>query len=329
MKTLVYSTHPFDQPFLEKAAKGLHELVFTPEPLTEITATMANGFSAIAIFTSDLANDKVLTILHQQGVRFIALRSVGHDHIQLHKAKSLGIKVANVPAYSPHAIAEHATALLLALNRRLIKSQNLMRKNDFRLDELVGFDLNGKTVGIIGTGKIGTCFANIMHGFGCQLVAYDVIENKVLQQKANLKYMSLNEVCAKADIISICCPLNDNTKYLVNESLFKQMKKGVYIINTARGSIINTADLLTAIDEGIVGGAGLDVYEFEKPIYFYNHKDTVLKDELFEKLRSHPKVLLTGHQAFLTNEALKGIAETTINNLSDWEQQSKSQNDLN
>lgn len=328
MKTLVYSTHGFDKPFIQKAASRKHEVVFTESPLNENTAQLANGFDAVALFTSDNAPEKVIELLYKIGIRYIALRSVGYDHVDIKKAKELGIKVANVPAYSPYAIAEHAVALLLALNRKLLKGQKLMKTNDFRLDNLVGFDLHGKTIGIIGTGKIGACFAKIMNGFGCELLAYDIEPNQQLMKQTNLKYTSLKDVCKKSDVISVCCPLNDTTKYMFNKSTFSLMKKGVVFINTARGGIVNTSDLIDAIELGIVSSAGLDVYEYEKPIFFNNHSKTIIKDEIFEKLRSYENVLITGHQAFLTNEALEGIAMTTIENLTEWEENGVSKNEL-
>jgi D-lactate dehydrogenase len=328
MKTLVYSAHGFDKPFMEKAANGKHELFFTESLLHENTTDLAKGFMAIALFTSDNASARVIEQLHESGIRFIALRSVGYDHVDIGKAKALGIKVANVPAYSPYAIAEHAVALLLALNRRLILGQRLMKQNDFQLDKLVGFDLHGKTIGVIGTGKIGASFAKIMNGFGCELLAYDIETNRELMQQVNIKYTSLENVCKKADVISVCCPLNDKTKYMFNKTTFSFMKKGVVFINTARGGIVNTIDLMHALDAGIISGAGLDVYEHEKPIFFYDHSNVQIEDGIFEKLRSYENILITGHQAFLTNEALAGIAGTTIENLTEWEQNGISKNEL-
>jgi D-lactate dehydrogenase len=328
MKTLVYSIHGFDKPFLERAAKNKHELIFSELPLQETSANLAKGFEAVALFTSDKANEEVLDILHKNGVRFIALRSVGYDHVDIKKAKQLNIKVANVPAYSPYAIAEHAVTLLLTLNRNILLSQELIKKNDFRLDKLVGFDLHGKTIGIVGTGKIGAAFAKIMHGFGCELIGYDICENKELISQTKITYTSLEELCKSSDVISVNCPLNSVTKYMFNKNVFGQMKRGVLFINTARGGIVNTHDLMAALDDGIVAAAGLDVYENEKQIFFYDHSSSKIKDELFETLRSYPNVLITGHQAFLTHEALQGIADTTITNLSDWTQYGISKNDI-
>lgn len=328
MRTLVYSIHGFDKPFLEKAVQNKHEFVFTEQPLNSTTTHLAKGFEAVALFTSDKASAEVLQRLFDNGVKYISLRSVGYDHIDLAKAKELGIKVANVPSYSPYAVAEHSVALLMAINRKIIKSQELIQQNDFRLDNLIGFDLHGKTVGIIGTGKIGTAFTKIMHGFGCKLVAYDIFQNKELIKETNIVYTSLENICKGADVISVNCPLNEATKYMFNKSIFSLMKKGVVFINTARGGIVNTKDLLDAIENGIIEGAGLDVYENEKPIFFHNHIGTKIEDELFHQLRNNPKILLTGHQAFLTKEALQGIARTTMANVTAWENNGTSENDI-
>jgi D-lactate dehydrogenase len=328
MKTLIYSIHGFDKPFLEKLGQNKHELVFTEQALNENTSYLAKGFEAVALFTSDNASSEVIDQLHSLGVKFISLRSVGYDHVDLVKAKQLNIKVANVPAYSPYAIAEHSVALLMALNRKIILSQNLMKQNDFRLDKLVGFDLHNKTIGVIGTGKIGAAFVRIMNGFGCKILAFDIEQNHELTKQCNVQYTSLENVCKNSDVISLNCPLNEATKYMFNKTTFSLMKKGVVFINTARGGIVNTQDLLDALDQGIVGSAGLDVYEYEKPIFFYNHTNTELEDKLFEKLRTHENVLITGHQAFLTNEALQGIAKTTIDNLDQWAATGMSENEV-
>lgn len=328
MKTLVYSIHGFDKPFIENLVQGKHELVFTEQPLNENTVHLSQAFEAVALFTSDKANTEVLDLLSKNGVKFITLRSVGYDHVDLAKAKQLHIKVANVPTYSPYAIAEHSVTLLMALNRKIILAQELMKQNDFRLDKLVGFDLHNKTIGVVGTGKIGSAFVRIMHGFGCKILAYDIEQDNELIEKCKVEYTSLETLCKKSDVISVNCPLNEATKYMFNKTTFSQMKNGVVFINTARGGIVNTQDLLEALDEGIVASAGLDVYEYEKPIFFYDHSNSQIEDELFEKLRSHPNVLITGHQAFLTNEALLGIAKTTIDNLDQWSQTGKSENEV-
>lgn len=329
MKTLVYSTHGFDKSFLESITGKEHELVFTHHPLSPETAELATGCDAVALFTGDLAKGDTLHALKQAGIRFIALRSVGYDHVDILLARQLGMRVANVPAYSPNAIAEHAVTLLMALNRKLLTAQQLMAENDFRLDQLVGFDLFEKTVGLVGTGKIGAAFARIMNGFGCRLLAVDPYPNEPLIRETGISYVSLETLCRESDVIAVHCPLTPETSHLFNDRVFRQMKPGMLFINTARGGIVHTEHLLEALDAGIIAAAGLDVYEFEKPIYFKDLRDQSISDPLFSKLRNHPNVLLTGHQAFLTKEALAGIATTTRDNLSAWEQHGKSPNDLN
>jgi D-lactate dehydrogenase len=328
MKIFVYSSHRFEKPFLEKAAQGKHQLEFSVYALDSNTVKLSKGFDAILIFTSCDASAKVLDKLYENGIRYIALRSVGYNHIDLEKAKLLGIKVANVPCYSPYSVAEHAVTMLMALNRKIVLGQKLMSKNDFSLDQLIGFDLHGKTVGIVGTGKIGSAFAHIMKGFGCNLLGYDVQENAALINQTQINYVSLEDLCQQSDVISLHCPLNSNTKCLFDKTLFSIMKKGVCFINTARGSIVNTKDLIEALENKSIAAAGLDVYENEKEIFFRNHLNNVIVDEVFDKLRSLPNVLITGHQAFLTNEALIGIAETTFKNINDWESKDKCDNDL-
>jgi D-lactate dehydrogenase len=329
MKILMYSIYAFDKRFIENAKHGNLEIEYTNQPLNEDTVQLAEGFEGISLFTTDNASDTVLEKLYLCGVRYIALRSVGYDNIDLKKARALGIKVANVPAYSHYSVAEHAVALLLALNRKIVLGQKLMQMGDYRLDHLVGFDLHGKTVGIIGTGKIGTAFAKIMNGFGCPILAYDPQENTELSKEILITYTSLDEVCKKSDVISVHCPLNPQTKYMFHKSNFNLMKKGVFFINTARGTIVNTEDLIGAIKNGTIGAAGLDVYEKEKPIFFTNHITKKPKDHLYTILRSFPNVLITGHQGFLTNEALEGIAHTTIANFNAWAYNGISKNELN
>ncbi len=314
MRVAVYSTHQFDKPYLIKAA-GTHELIFIDQELNQNNTQLAHSCEAVALFTSDNASAEVLEKLSALNIKYLVLRSVGYDHVDLKKANELGIKVANVPAYSPFAVAEHAITLLMALNRKLKLSQILIQRNDFRLDGLTGFDIHGKTVGIVGMGKIGEAFARIMHGFGCNLLCYDTQPKHDLETELNIKYVTFSELCKSSDVISIHCPLNTETKHLFNSRAFDLMKKGVYIINTARGPIIDTKDLITALDQGIVAAAGLDVYEFEKGIFFHDHQTDKVQDILFNKLITYPNVLVTAHQAFLTETALKNIAETTINNL--------------
>jgi D-lactate dehydrogenase len=327
MKVAVYSTHRFDKPYLLRAA-GKHELIFINEELNESNTHLAQSCEAVALFTSDNASAEVLEKLSGLNIKYIALRSVGYDHVDLHKAEELGLKVANVPAYSPYAVAEHAVTLLMALNRKLRLSQELIRKQDFRLDDLTGFELHGKTAGVVGIGKIGEAFARIMHGFGCRILCFDPYPKHDLEKELNIQFVTFPELCIGADIISIHCPLNKETKHLFNRHAFNLMKKGVFLINTARGPVINTSDLIDALSNGTIGAAGLDVYEFEKGLFFRDHRNDTLRDAMFNKLMAFPNVLITGHQAFLTETALKNIAETTVQNLNCYEAGIKCSNEL-
>ncbi|MFY7862171.1 MAG: NAD(P)-dependent oxidoreductase, partial [Chitinophagales bacterium] len=285
MKTLIYSSHDYEKSFLKKAAIGKQELVFTAQSLDGDSASSAKGFTAVSLFTYDNASADVLKQLHANGVKYITLRSVGHDHVNLPMAKELGIHVSNVPAYSPFSIAEHAVALLMALNRKLISGQKLIHQNNFCLDSLIGFDLHGKTIGIVGTGKIGSAFGRIMKGFGCDLLGYDTIENKELVAQTGIKYTTLEDLCQHSDVVSIHCPLTNVNNHLFDKRIFSKMKKEAFLINTARGGIVNTLDLIDAIEHGVIAAAGLDVYENEKSLYFVNHHDKEIQDGTFIKLQ--------------------------------------------
>jgi D-lactate dehydrogenase len=326
MKTLVYSARTYDTAAL-LAAGSQHNFSFTEQRLNENTVALATGFDAIAVFTSDDASAPVLEKLFGSGIRHLALRSAGYDHVDLMKAKALGMKVANVPGYSPHAVAEHAVAMLMAVNRKIVESQLLMYMQDFRLDSLVGFDVYGKTVGVVGTGKIGLAFSKIMKGFGARIIAYDPVQSDEAVE-LGVQYVSFESLLKESDIISIHCPLNNNTRHLFSRAQFSIIKKGCILINTARGAIVSTTDLLDALEDKTIGAACLDVYEFEKGLYFCDHRSNVLLDKYFNRLRALKNVLLTGHQGFLTREAIQGIAETTIRNLDLWENNQPNPNSL-
>jgi len=329
MKIAIFSIHSFDKPFFEKIKNSNHELVYFQEQLSKETAYLAKDFDAIAIFTSDTVNVDVLQLLHSYGVKYIALRSAGYDHVDLSKAAELKIKVANVPEYSPFAIAEHTVAMILALNRKLIIADNRVKRHNFSLGGLTGFDLNGKTVGLIGTGKIGSVLAKILHGFGCNLLGYDKIEDGSLKSKYALQYATLDELCQQSDIISLNLPLNKDTKYMINEQQISLMKNGVMLINTARGGIVNTQSVLNALKSGKMGSFGMDVYENEKGVFFFDHSHSILQDDILALLATFSNVLITAHQAFLTNEALEGIVSTTLKNIDQWQNEGKSINDIN
>ncbi len=328
MKVLVYSTRDFEKPYLEKANAGKHKLKFIKEALSSSTAIKAVGYDAISIFSADDGCFLTLEKLRDFGVKYVGLRSAGHDNVNLNASKREGIKVANVPTYSPNAIAEHAVALLLALNRKLIEANDNIHRYNFDLNHLKGFDLNGKTVGIIGTGHIGSVMVKIMHGFGCKLLGYDSQRNSLLEQRYGLQYVTLDTLSEKSDIISLHVPLNSDTHYLINEDLIDKMKDDVYLINTARGSVVNTEHLISALENKKIAAYGMDVYEHEKGIFFKDLSHDIPKDDDLLKLIAMPNVLVTGHQAFLTHEALTNIAETTIYNLDCWSAGKDTENEL-
>lgn len=328
MKVLVFSAKEFEIPYLEKANKGKHQLTFTKEALSSKTAMTAVGYEAISIFSADEVCFLTIEKLNSFGVKYITLRSVGYDNVNLRAASRSNIRVANVPAYSPYAIAEHAVSLLLALNRKLIESNQRVEHFNFDQNHLIGFDLNNKTVGIVGTGRIGSVMTKIMHGFGCKVIAYDIEENKDLINKYNINYVTLKELCEESDIISLHVPLNTDTHQLIDEDVIALMKPGVVIINTARGSILNTKHVIDGLLDGRIGTLGIDVYENEKGIFFKDRSQNIPNDDLLLKLNAMPNVLITGHHAFLTEEALTNIAETTIYNLDCWETGKETENEL-
>ena len=328
MKVLLYSSKDFEIPYLEDANKGKHKLTFIKDSLSSETAMKAVGFHAISVFSSDILSNTVLEKLKDFGVKYISLSSVGHDNVNLFTAQSLGIKVANVPAYSPNAIAEHAVAILLALNRKLILSNQRVKQFNFDINNLIGFDLNHKTIGILGTGKTGSVMARIMHGFGCKLLGFDIIENKKLVDDYELEYVSIIELCKAADVISIHLPLNTETHHLIDKALIELMKPNAIIINTARGAVINTKDVIDALVNEKISGLAMDVYEHEKDLFFNDYSQEIPKDDMLIKLNALPNVLITGHQAFLTEEALTNIADTTIYNLDCWSENNESENEL-
>ncbi len=328
MKTAVFSLHKFEKPFLEQANKGRHEFLFFDTRLTQHTASFAKGCEAVSLFVSDDASAPVLDVLFAIGIKYIVLRSAGYNNVDLKKANERGIRVARVPAYSPYAVAEHAVALMLALNRKLIRAHNRIAEMNFSLDGLTGFDMNGKTAGIIGTGKIGSVIAKILYGFGCNLLAYDVYPNETLVQQYGLRYTNFKTLCSDADIITLHCPLAEETKYLINSKSIALMKPGVMLINTSRGKLINTKDVIAALKTGQIGSYGMDVYEEEEGLFFEDHSEDILQDDLIARLMSFRNVLITSHQAFLTDTALKNIAETTINNLNCFEERMSCENEI-
>lgn len=328
MKTIVYSAKDFEIPFLEEANDGDHELVFVEAPLSAETVSLAKGAEAVFVFTADDCSAPVLESLHQYGVPYLIVRAAGHDNIDLVKANELGIRVANVPSYSPYAIAEHAVALLLALNRKIILADQQVHASDFRVSHLVGFDLHGKTAGIVGTGGIGSKMAGILHGFGCKLLAFDLNPDTTLTQKFGVQFMDLASLCQESDVISIHLPLNAASRYLINKSYFNLMKKGVVLLNTSRGAVVHTADLLIALKNQQVGAYGADVYENEKGVFFFDRSSNPPKDPMLQELLALPNVLITPHQAFATRDALTNIADTVLESLNAFEKKEPCANEL-
>jgi D-lactate dehydrogenase len=328
MRTAVYSGHRFEKEYLIECANHKHELVWIESPLLEATAVMAQGCKAACIFVNDDASEKVLRKLYDLGITCLVLRSAGFNHVDLVAARQLGIRVARVPEYSPYAVAEHTVALMLALNRKLIKAHNRVREGNFSLDGLTGFDMHGKTVGIIGFGKIGKVVASIVQGFGCKVIAYDPIPDPDWLSKPKFRYADVDNVCREADIITLHAPLTETTKYLINKDRIGIMKKGVMLINTGRGGLVHTKDVIAALKSSQIGYLGLDVYEEEKGLFFEDHSSEVLQDDVIARLMSFQNVLITSHQAFLTDTALENIAEVTIRNLDQLENGGPCQNEL-
>ncbi|WP_300631367.1 2-hydroxyacid dehydrogenase [Pseudomonas sp.] len=318
MRVIIFSSQAYDRDsFLgEPRPQGI-ELQFQPARLNLDTVALAEHHEVVCPFINDDLSAPVLEQLAKGGTRLIALRSAGYNHVDLHAAKRLGLSVVRVPAYSPHAVAEHAVALILALNRRLHRAYNRTRDGDFSLHGLTGFDLVGKTVGVVGTGQIGATFARIMAGFGCRLLACDPFPNaEVLAMGAH--YVSLPELLAEAQIISLHCPLTVDSKHLVNARTLAHMQPGAMLINTGRGGLVDTPALVEALKNGQLGYLGLDVYEEEAQLFFEDRSDLPLQDDVLARLLTFPNVIITAHQAFLTREALSAIAGTTLANIAAW-----------
>lgn len=315
MKVTFFSTRPYDRDsFLQHHTDSRFELFFQKEKLTEETVELASGSQAICVFVNDNVNESVIAQLAAMGVRLIALRCAGFNNIDLRAAQIHGIKVVRVPAYSPHAVAEHALALIMALNRKTHKAHNRVRDQNFALHGLLGFDLYQKTVGVIGTGHIGEVFCRIMLGLGCHVIACDPIRKPELEA-AGIAYVTLDELLAQSDVISLHCPLNEQTRYLVNSDTIAMMKTGVMLINTSRGGLIDSQAVIAGLLSGKIGYLGMDVYERESELFFQDLSDQIIQDEMFTRLVGFPNVLITAHQGFFTQQALDGIARTTFDSL--------------
>lgn len=320
MKVAFFNTKSYDRESFEAAnAQHNHELVFLEPRLTAETASLAAGFPAVCVFINDKLDASALRTLADNGTRLVALRSAGFNNVDLNAATELGMTVVRVPAYSPYAVAEHAVGLILMLNRKLYKAYNRVRTDNFALTGLLGFDIYGSTVGVVGTGKIGECFAQIMKGFGCTLLGYDVRQNPACLE-LGMRYVELPELLSSANIISLHCPLLPSTHHLINADSIQHMQPGTMLINTSRGGLVDTRAVIDGIKSGQIGYFGTDVYEEEEELFFEDLSDTVIQDEVFQLLQSFPNVVITAHQAFFTRNALESIAQTTLSNLSDIEQ---------
>lgn len=309
-KICFYDTKPYDKTYFEELkAKYDIEIEYFEPKLGPKTAYMAKDFDAVVAFVNDNINKETIDILYENGIKLIAMRCAGYNNVDF-KAAYKKIHVVRVPAYSPYAVAEHAMALLLTLNRKIHRAYVRTRDFNFSLNGLMGFDLHGKTVGVIGTGKIGQIFVNICKGFGMRVIAHDPFPLK----DSDIEYKGLEDLCREADIISLHCPLTKDTFHMINKKTISLMKDGVYIINTSRGALINSEDLLEALKEEKIGGACLDVYEEETELFYEDMSYSVVKDDVLSRIISMPNVIVTSHQAFLTREALHNIAETTLSN---------------
>lgn len=321
MEVAVFSTRSYDREFLARANERVgnrHHLRFLEPGLSAQTAALADRAEAVCAFVNDRLDEDVLRALGGLGVRLVALRSAGFNHVDLRAAEALGVAVARVPAYSPDAIAEHTVALILSLNRKIHRAYARVREGNFALDGLLGFDLGKRTVGIVGTGKIGAAVARILKGFGCRVLACDPVRDPAVVG-LGARYVDLPELLASADVVSLHCPLNPQTHHLIDTSAIGRMRPGAMLINTSRGGVVDTRALIGGLKSGAIGSLGLDVYEEEGDLFFRDLSDRMLQDDVFARLLTFPNVLITGHQGFFTAEALDAIAETTIGNISSFE----------
>lgn len=321
MDLTIFSTKAYDRQFLDEAnaaAGAPHRLRYLEARLTLDSAPLAHGAEAVCVFVNDVLDRPVLELLAAGGTRMVALRSAGFNHVDLDAAADLGIAVGRVPAYSPDAVAEHTVGLILSLNRKIHKAYARVREGNFALDGLLGFDLKGRTAGIVGAGKIGIAVARILAGFGCRVLAHDPAPSPELAQ-AGVEAVDLDTLLARSDIVSLHCPLTPDTHHLIDREALARMQRGVMLINTGRGALVDTGALIEGLKTGAIGYLGLDVYEEEGDLFFENLSDEILQDDVFARLLTFPNVLVTGHQAFFTVEAMAAIAATTIENLSSFE----------
>ncbi len=319
MKVAFFSTKSYDKEYFTKFnTDNIHELNFFEVPLNEQTAVLTVGFDAICVFVNDIINQETIEVISKNGIKLIALRCAGFNNVDLKAAREQKLKVVRVPAYSPESVAEHAAALILTLNRKTHKAYNRVREGNFSIENLTGFNLFGKTVGVIGTGLIGKAFCKIMLGFGCKVLAYDVSESSLLVERG-VVYKTLDDLLKESEIISLHCPLTPETAHLIDATAISKMKDGVMIINTSRGALVEAKDAIEGLKNGKIGYLGIDVYEQEADLFFQDLSESVIQDDTIARLISFPNVLITGHLGFFTKEALEEIATITLNNLSAFE----------
>lgn len=322
MDILFYSSRKYDQKSFKQANENFnHNLNFIPDQLTTDSAKLAAGHEAVCCFVNDPVDKESLKIFAESGVKLLALRSAGFNNVDLKAAAEYGIKVSRVPQYSPDAVAEYAATLVLALVRKVTRAYIRVRESNFTLDGLLGFNLSGKTVGIIGLGRIGLIFARIMKGFSCNLIGYDLFQQEEFKMLGG-RYASLDDVISQSSVISLHCPLLSDNFHLISNREIKMMRKGAFLINTSRGPLVDTKAVIAGLSSGHLGGAGFDVYEGESKLYFQNHLDEIIQDSSFLLLRSFPNVIITAHQAFLTEEALSTISNVTLSNITAFEKNS-------
>lgn len=329
MNICFYSCHDYELPYLKKYSNSKYRNTYLTEQLNLESCNLAEGNTIVSIFCKDDASSEVIERLSKMGVKLVALRSTGFNNIDLNTCKGLEMRVCHVPSYSPEAIAEHALTLILSLSRQIIKADRQVRVNNFSLSGMVGFNLGAKTVGVIGTGNIGSSFIKMLSGFGCKILAYDLYPKKELSKKYNVTYCSLNEIIKKSEILSLHLPFNDHTHYIINAKNINSMKEGIIIINTGRGQLVDTKALVNGLITKKIGGLGLDVYENETACYFEDHSEDDFFDPLLNKLLSFDNVIITAHQAFLTDTALSQIANTTFKNIQNHVVQNYNSNFLN
>ncbi|QBR01269.1 2-hydroxyacid dehydrogenase [Paraburkholderia pallida] len=319
MDIVVFSAKPYDRQFLDAAnADHGHRIRYLDDPLNTDTAGLAAGHRGVCIFVNDEANEAVLDVLARGGTQLIALRCTGYNNVDLKAAAARGIKVVRVVDYSPNSVAEHAVALLMAINRKVHRAYNRTRDFNFALDGLMGFDLCGKTVAVIGTGKIGRVFARIMAGFGCNVIGYDAYPSAEFEALGG-RYAPVEEVGANADIVSLHCPLTPQTYHIIGTDMLARAKRGALLINTSRGGLVDTEAAIEALKSGQLGGLAIDVYEQEADVFFRDLSGTIVNDDVLQRLMTFPNVIVTGHQAFLTREAVSTICETTLRSITEFE----------